>query len=211
MYITGRQGNNAFFKAISSASSDGYFFIWSIIEISGIKDDQIIRGQISFSIQVLGEWELVHPLVCWLNQDLVVGIDKYVLTLTSDELKKKFVSSGFTVDNPIRCHVRNLMRGIKFAGLHDLEVTALTVISRCPTLIASASRDGTVRIWRDEEPVPVTRFAPYEGLPVGSVSCLSPFENDLHVILTSGVIIFLGSVFKVRGSRKSRTEALGSL
>lgn len=171
---------------LASASSDGYFFIWSIIEISGIKDDQIIRGQISFSIQVLGEWELVHPLVCWLNQDLVVGIDKYVLTLTSDELKKKFVSSGFTVDNPIRCHVRNLMRGIKFVGLHDLEVTALTVISRCPTLIASASRDGTVRIWRDEEPVPVTRFAPYEGLPVGSVSCLSPFENDLHVILTSG-------------------------
>lgn len=171
---------------LASASSDGYFFIWSIIETSGQEDDQIIRGQISFSIQLFGEWDLVHPLVCWLNQDLVVGIDKYVLTLTSEELKKTFVSSGFTVDNPIRCHVRNLIRGIKCAGFHDLEVTALTVISSCPTLIASASRDGTVRIWRDEEPVPVTRFAPYEGLPVGSVSCLSPFENDLHVILTSG-------------------------
>lgn len=171
---------------LASASSDGYFFIWSIIETSCKEDDETIKGKISFSIQILGEWELVHPLVCWLNQDLVVGIDKYVLTLTSEELKKKFVSSGFTVNNPIRCHVRNLIRGIKFAGLHDLEVTALTVISRCPTLIASASRDGTVRIWRDEELVPVTRFAPYEGLPVGSVSCLSPLENDLHVILTSG-------------------------
>ncbi|XP_057857782.2 enhancer of mRNA-decapping protein 4 isoform X2 [Cryptomeria japonica] len=171
---------------LASASSDGYVFIWSITETSGKEGDQIMRGQILFSIQFLGEWESVHPLVCWRNQDLAVGIDKYVLALTAEELKKNFISCGFAFDNPMRCHVGNLMRGIKFAGVHDLEVTALAVISRCPTLIASASRDGTVRIWRDQEPVPVTRFAPYEGLPVDSVSCLSPFENDLHMILTSG-------------------------
>ncbi|KAH9329432.1 hypothetical protein KI387_001540, partial [Taxus chinensis] len=171
---------------LASASSDGHVFIWSITETSGQEDDQMTRGKILFSIQVMGEWESVHPLVCWRNQDLVVGIDKYVLTLSAEELKKKIVSLGFAFDNPMKCHVGNLTGGIKFVGVHDLEVTALTIISRCPTLIASASRDGTVRIWRDQEPVAVTRFAPYEGLPVDSVSCLSPFENDLHMILTSG-------------------------
>eukprot|EP01018_Ginkgo_biloba_P017069 Gb_09134 [translate_table: standard] len=126
-----------------SASSDGHVFIWSIIETCGKEDDRVIEGQITLSVQVLGEWESVHPLLCWLNQDLVVGIDRYVLALTSEELKKNFASSGFAVDNPMRCHVGDLVRGIKFAGMHDHEVTALTIISRCPILIASASRDGT--------------------------------------------------------------------
>ena len=65
MYITGRQGNNSFLKGmgiekliwhffgdrdgiLSSASSIGFFFIWSIIEMYGKEDDEIIKGKIYF-------------------------------------------------------------------------------------------------------------------------------------------------------------------
>jgi len=175
---------------LASASSDGRVFIWKIEEGLGDDDKIQITEQIVFSIQILGDWESVHPHVCWHSQQkdiLFVGISNYLLKIDVAKLRSAAPGGVFSADDPVKCHVDSLAEGVYCIGKHDGEVTDLSIYHWGMTYLASVSKDGMVKIWGDKKMHPVVAFKPHDGQPVGSVGFLTiPHSPDHVVLLTAG-------------------------
>ncbi|BFI30389.1 enhancer of mRNA-decapping protein 4 [Marchantia polymorpha subsp. ruderalis] len=175
---------------LASASTDGRVFVRKIVE--GTSDDgrMEIKDHILVAMQILGDWESVHPRVCWHSQMpdlLVVGIGKYVLTIDLNKLRANAPSGGFTAEDPLVCHVNNPLEGVHVVGEHNADVTDLSVPLWIPTCFASASQDGTVRIWGDKNMNPLSVFVPHHKQPVNSVAFVSaPRRPDHAVLVTAG-------------------------
>lgn len=173
---------------LASASSDGRVFIWKIEEGLGDDDKTQITEQIVFAIQILGDWESVHPHVCWHSQQkdvLFVGISNYLLKIDVAKLRSTAPGGVFSADDPVKCHIDSLAEGVYCIGKHDGDVTDLSIYHWGMTYLASVSKDGMVKIWGDKKMV--AAFKPHDGRHVGSVGFLTiPHSPDHVVLLTSG-------------------------
>lgn len=191
---TQRVTDMAFFSEdvhlLASASSDGRVYIRKIVEGLGDEDKMQISEQILLAIQITGDWESVHPQVCWHShhQDvLLVGVGKYVLKIDVTKARYAARSGGTLYEEPIKFHVENPIEGVYCIGKHNGEVTDLSIDQWLTTRLASASKDGTVQIWGDKKMLPVATLEPHGGQPVGSVAFLTvPRRPDHVVLLTAG-------------------------
>lgn len=173
---------------LASASTDGRLFVRRIVEGPGEDNKVQISDQILLAIQFTGDWESVHPRVCWHahTEDLiVVGMENYVLTVDIKKVRQCAAPDGFSVEQPVLCPVDSPIEGVYCAGKHLKEVTDLSTSQW--TRLVSASKDGTVRIWREQNMLPSLTLTPHNGLPVDAVALLSaPHRNDHVVLLTAG-------------------------
>eukprot|EP00249_Psilotum_nudum_P023723 c28961_g1_i2 orf=819-4334(+) len=173
---------------VGSASSDGWVLVWKIVEVQGTDDKLQLLEETVLAIQFLGQWEDACPRVCWhpySQECLLIGINKYLLRVDFSEVRKAF-PAGFTVENPVKCHVTNCINGVQCFGIHDNEVTDLSVIWRDSLFVASASMDGTVRIWEEKKLVPVAVLEPHGGQAVNSVAFISSPNNPGCIVLLTG-------------------------
>eukprot|EP01018_Ginkgo_biloba_P012182 Gb_24112 [translate_table: standard] len=132
---------------LASSSSDGKVFIRKIVEDFGEDGKMQITEQIILAIQFIGDFELVHPRLCWHNyqQDvLVVGIGKYILKLDVMRVRSAAPSSYFSAEDPLKCDIENPIEGVYCMGKHDGEVTDLSIGQWNTTRLISASKDGLV-------------------------------------------------------------------
>ena len=52
----------------------------------------------------------------------------------------------FNAEEPIKCHLDDLIDGVRLVGKHDGDVTDLSISQWMTTRLASGSKDGTVCI-----------------------------------------------------------------
>ncbi|KAK9267904.1 hypothetical protein L1049_010341 [Liquidambar formosana] len=172
---------------LASASVDGRVFIWKINEGADEEDKPQITGKIVTAIQIVGEGESVHPRVCWHSHKqeiLVVAIGNRILKIDTTKVGK---GEGFSAEEPLKCPIDKLIDGVQFVGKHDGEVTELSMCQWMTTRLASASIDGTVKIWEDRKPLPIAVLRPHEGEPVNSVTFLTaPHRPDHIILITAG-------------------------
>ncbi|XP_010272529.1 PREDICTED: enhancer of mRNA-decapping protein 4-like [Nelumbo nucifera] len=188
---TQRVSDMAFFAEdvhlLASASIDGRVFVWKINEGPDEEDKPQITGKIVIAIQILGEGESVHPRICWhchKQEVLVVGIGKRVLKIDMTKVGKGEI---FSAEEPLRCPIDKLIDGVQLVGKHDGEVTELSMCQWMTTRLASASMDGTVKIWEDRKTVPLVVLRPHDGQPVDSVTFLTaPHRPDHIILITAG-------------------------
>lgn len=173
---------------LASASTDGRLFVRRIVEGPGEDNKVQISDQILLAIQFTGDWESVHPRVCWHahTEDLiVVGMENHVLTVDIKKVRQFAAPDGFSVEQPVLCPVDSPIEGVYCAGKHLKEVTDLSTSQW--TRLVSASKDGTVRVWREQNMLPSLTLTPHNGSPVDAVALLSaPHRNDHVVLLTAG-------------------------
>ncbi|KAH9312777.1 hypothetical protein KI387_027812, partial [Taxus chinensis] len=173
---------------LASASSDGKVFIRKIVENFGEDDKMQITEQILLAIQIVGDWESVHPRLCWHShqQDvLVVGIGKYVLKIDVTKARLAARTGGAVSEEPIKFNVESPVEGVYCMGKHDGDVTDLSISQW--TRWASASKDGMVQIWGDKKMLPAATLKPHDGQPVSSVVFLTvPRRSDHIILLTAG-------------------------
>ncbi|KAK3218717.1 hypothetical protein Dsin_012687 [Dipteronia sinensis] len=170
---------------LASASVDGRFFIWNITEGPDEEDKPQILGKIVVAIQILADGESVHPRVCWhphKQEILVVAIGNRILKIDSNRVGK---GERFTAEEPLKCPVDELINGVQFVGKHDGEITELSMCQWLTTRLASASTDGTVKIWDDRKGTPLAVLRPYDGQPVNSVTFLIG-PHPQHIVLITG-------------------------
>lgn len=173
---------------LASASTDGRLFVRKIVEGPGEDNKVQISDQILLAVQFTGDWESVNPRVCWHahSEDLiVVGMSQYVMTVDMKKVRQSAAPDGFSPEQPILCPVDAPIEGVYCVGKHIGEVTDLS--SSQWTRLVSASKDGTVQIWREQNMLQSRNFTPHDGLPVDAVALLSaPHRNDHIVLLTAG-------------------------
>ncbi|XP_043699488.1 enhancer of mRNA-decapping protein 4-like isoform X2 [Telopea speciosissima] len=172
---------------LASASIDGRVFVWKINEGPDEEDKPQITGKIVIAIQIIGEGDSVHPRVCWHSHKqeiLVVGIGKLVLKIDTTKVVKGQV---FSAEEPLRCPIDRLIEGVQLVGKHDEEVTELSMCQWMTSRLASASTDGTVKIWEDRKALPLAVLRPYDGQPVNSVTFLTAPSRPDHInLITAG-------------------------
>ncbi|CBI18779.3 unnamed protein product, partial [Vitis vinifera] len=172
---------------LASASIDGLVFIWRINEGPNEDDKAHITGKIVIAIQIVGGGTSVHPRVCWHSHKqeiLVVAIGNRILKIDSTKVGKGEV---FSAEEPLKCPIDKLIDGVQFVGKHDGEVTELSMCQWMTTRLASASTDGTVKIWEDRKLVPLAVLRPHDGQPVNSVTFLTaPHRPDHIILITAG-------------------------
>ncbi|XP_024397428.1 enhancer of mRNA-decapping protein 4 isoform X1 [Physcomitrium patens] len=176
---------------LASASVDGRIYVRRILEGQSAEGSKVlITEQILLAIQFVGGWESCHPRVCWNLQTedvLEVAIGPYVLSIDVGKVQQAAPPGGFLVDQPLQCQVENPVEGVCVVGGHDGTVTDLAVPSFSTSRVASASQDGTVRIWGDTSGIPLLSIMPHGGDAVCAVAFLSaPRRPDHHVLLTAG-------------------------
>ncbi|KAI3906957.1 hypothetical protein MKW92_008384 [Papaver armeniacum] len=188
---TQRVTDMAFFaedvNLLATASTDGKVFIWKIKET--ITDEESKLGwRIVTAIQIRSREESVHPRVCWHSHKqnvLFVAIGKRVLKIDIARVAK---GQNISVQEPLKCGVKKVQDGVQLVGKHETQVTDLSICQwMSKTRIASASTEGTVRIWEDGKPSPLAVFKPHGGQPVNAVAFLtSPRRPDHIVLITAG-------------------------
>ncbi|CAM6073454.1 unnamed protein product [Sphagnum tenellum] len=197
---------------LASASADGRVLVRKIVEGPSEDGKLIISDQTLLAIQIVGDWESCHPRVCWHSQMqdvLVVAIGKFVLTIDVGKVRQKAPPGGFTAEQPIVCEVESPLEGVQVVGAHEEQVTDLAVPSFVSSHVASASQDGTMRIWEDKTRRPLSKIVPHDGEAVSAVAFLSaPDRPDDHTILTAGP---LNRVLKLWASTGSQEESLSKL
>lgn len=170
---------------LASASSDGRVFVRKIVEGPDEDNKLQITDQILLSIQFIGDWDSVHPRICWLShtQDvLVVGMSKYVFVVDIPTVKQFAAPNGFDVEEPVHCPIRNLLEGVRCINEHDGDITDLATSHW--GLSASASNDGMVRLWKDRN---TSSLTPHQGQQVGAIALLAaPLRADHLVLLSAG-------------------------
>ncbi|EPS72410.1 hypothetical protein M569_02332 [Genlisea aurea] len=188
--LTQRVTDMAFFAEdvpiLASASMDGRVYVWKITEGPDEEDKPQITGRIIVAIQVTGEAENAHPRVCWhcyKQEVLIVGIGRHVLKIDTTKLGK---GETFSADEPVKCPIGKLIEGVQLVGTHDGEVTDLSMCRWMTTRLASASTDGTIKIWEDRKPQPIAVLRPHDGHPVNSVTFLAAPHHPDHIILFTG-------------------------
>ncbi|XP_020583906.1 enhancer of mRNA-decapping protein 4-like isoform X2 [Phalaenopsis equestris] len=171
---------------LASASVDGKIFVWKVDEGPDHEDKPQISGKLVLAIQLIGDREYL-PRICWHShkQDiLVVGIGNNVLRI---DIPKVGRGTEFSADDPLKCPLEQLVDGVQLVGRHDGEVSDLSILQSMTTRLASASNDGTVKIWDDRKSLPLVTLRPHEGQPVHSVSFMTPPQCPDHIVLlTSG-------------------------
>ncbi|CAA3020049.1 enhancer of mRNA-decapping 4-like [Olea europaea subsp. europaea] len=171
---------------LASASVDGRIYVWKITEGPDEEDKPQITGKIVIAIQITGEWESVHPRVCWhchKQEVLVVGIGRHVLKIDTTKVGKGEV---FSAEEPLKCPIDKLIHGIQLVGSHDGDVTDLSMSQWMTTRLVSASGDGTIKIWEDRKSLPIAVLRPHDSQPVNSVTFLAAPNRPDHIILITG-------------------------
>ncbi|KAI3969552.1 hypothetical protein MKX01_020113 [Papaver californicum] len=172
---------------LASASIDGRVSVWKINEGTDEENKPQITWKIVTAIQIMGEGESVHPRVCWHSHKqevLVVAIGKHVLKIDTTRVGK---GQKISAEEPLKCPIEKLLDGVQLVGKHDTEVTDLSMCQWMTTRLASASTDGTVKIWEDRKSSPLAVFKPHDGQAVNSVTFLtSPHRPDHIILITAG-------------------------
>ncbi|XP_027358344.1 enhancer of mRNA-decapping protein 4-like isoform X1 [Abrus precatorius] len=172
---------------LASASTDGRIFIWKINEGPDEEDKPQITGKVILAIQILGESESVHPRVCWhphKPEILMVAIGNRILKIDTMKAGK---GETFSAEEPLKCSVDKLIDGVHLIGKHDNNVTELSMCQWMKSRLASASADGTVKIWEERKSTPLAVLRPHDGKPVNSVTFLTaPHRPDHIVLITTG-------------------------
>nr|GEX85857.1 hypothetical protein [Tanacetum cinerariifolium] len=171
---------------LASASMDGRVYVWKIAEGPDEDDKPEIRGDVVIAVEFVGEGEPVRPRVCWhchKQEVLVVGIGNRILRIDTTKVGRGKI---YSAERPLRCPVDKLIDGIQFVGKHDGEVTDLSMCQWMATRLASASVDGTIKIWEDRKQSPIAVLRPHDGLPVNSVTFLTAPHRPDHIILITG-------------------------
>ncbi|XP_061344322.1 enhancer of mRNA-decapping protein 4-like [Gastrolobium bilobum] len=172
---------------LASASTDGRIFIWKINEGPDEEDKPQITGKVIIAIQILGESESVHPRVCWhphKQEILMVAIGNRILKIDTMKAGK---GETLSAEEPLKCSIDKLIDGVHLVGKHDGNVTELSMCQWMKSRLASASEDGTVKIWEERKATPLAVLRPHDGKPVNSVTFLTaPHRPDHIVLVTAG-------------------------
>ncbi|KAK3129028.1 hypothetical protein QOZ80_6BG0470370 [Eleusine coracana subsp. coracana] len=174
---------------LASASADGRIYVWKIDEGPEEESKSQITGKIEITIQIIGDAETYHPRICWHSHKqeiLYVGIGNYILRI---DIPKVGGGRDFSTEEPLKCPVDKLIDGVKAIGKHDADVTDLSISQWMTTRLASASKDGTVKIWDDRRAVPLSVLKPHNDQAVYSVSFLTAPERPNHInLVTAGCL-----------------------
>ncbi|KAF5472601.1 hypothetical protein F2P56_009306 [Juglans regia] len=172
---------------LASAGVDGRVFVWKIDEGPDEENKPQITGKIVIAIHIEVGGESVHPRVCWhphKQEILMVAIGCYILKIDNTKVGKGEV---FSAKKPLKCSIDELIDGIQLVGKHDHEVTELSMCQWITSHLASASIDGSVKIWADLKALPLAIFRPHDSNPVHSVTFLTaPHRPDHIVLITAG-------------------------
>ncbi|KAG9159852.1 hypothetical protein Leryth_007863, partial [Lithospermum erythrorhizon] len=171
---------------LAGSSVDGRVYVWKLTEGPDEEDKPQITGSVVIAVQIVGEWQSVHPRVCWhfhKQEVLVVGIGKYVLKIDTTKIGK---GKKYSAEEPLVCPISKLIDGVQLVGEHDGEVTDLSMCQWMTTRLVSASVDGTIKIWEDRKLQPIAVLRPYDGQPVSSVTFLAAADRPDHIILITG-------------------------
>ncbi|KAL6633640.1 hypothetical protein ACP70R_026311 [Stipagrostis hirtigluma subsp. patula] len=172
---------------LASASVDGRIYVWRIDEGPDEENKPQITGKIEIAIQIVGDSEAYHPRICWHSHKqeiLFVGIGNCVLRIDTTKVGR---GKDFAVEEPVKCHLDKLVDGVRLVGKHDGDVTDLSISQWMSTRLASGSKDGTVKIWDDRKPVPLSILKPHDGQAVYSVAFLTAPERPNHInLITAG-------------------------
>ncbi|XP_047073133.1 enhancer of mRNA-decapping protein 4-like isoform X1 [Lolium rigidum] len=171
---------------LASASVDGRIYVWKIDEGPGDENKPQITGKIEIAIQI-GDAEIYHPRICWHSHKqeiLFIGIGNCVLRIDTTKVGR---GRDFNVEEPLKCTLDKLIDGVYLVGKHDGDVTDLSLSQWMTTRLASASTDGTVKIWDDRRASPLSVIKPHDGKAVYSVSFLTAPEQPNHInLVTAG-------------------------
>ncbi|XP_027932670.1 enhancer of mRNA-decapping protein 4-like isoform X2 [Vigna unguiculata] len=168
---------------LASASTDGRIFVWKINEGPDEDDKPQITGKVILALQILGESESVHPRVCWhphKQEILMVAIGNRILKIDSMKAGK---GETFSAEEPLKCSIDKLIDGVHLVGKHDGNVTELSMCQWMKSRLASASADGTVKIWEERKTTPLAVLRPHDGKPVNSVTFLTAPHRPEHIVL----------------------------
>nr|BAK03207.1 predicted protein [Hordeum vulgare subsp. vulgare] len=172
---------------LASASVDGRIYVWKIDEGPDEENKPQITGKIEMAIQIVGDAGTYHPRICWHSHKqeiLFVGIGNCVLKI---DTTKVGIGRDFSKEEPLKCSLDKLIDGVHLVGRHDGDVTDLSLSQWMTTRLASASKDGTVKIWDDRRTVPLSVMKPHDGKAVYSVSFLTAPEQPNHInLVTAG-------------------------
>ncbi|MBA0739725.1 hypothetical protein Gogos_012963 [Gossypium gossypioides] len=171
---------------LASASVDGRVFVWRINEGPDDEDKPQIFGKVVIALQIVGQESSKHPRVCWhphKQEILMVAIGNRILKIDTIKVGKL---DGFSAEEPLNCSVDKLIDGVQFVGKHDGEITELSMCQWLTTRLASASVDGTVKIWEDRKPIPLAVLRPHDGHPVYSATFLTAPHRPDHIVLITG-------------------------
>ncbi|XP_024311085.1 enhancer of mRNA-decapping protein 4 isoform X2 [Brachypodium distachyon] len=188
---TQRVTDMAFFSEdvhrLASASVDGRIYVWNIDEGPDEESRPQITGKIEIAIQIVGHAESYHPRICWHSHKqelLYVGIKNCVLRIDTTKVGR---GRDFSVEEPIKCHLDEMIDGVCLVGKHDGDVTDLSISHWMTTRLASGSKDGMVKIWDDRKSVPLSVLKPHDGQAVYSVAFLTAPDRPNHInLITSG-------------------------
>ncbi|KAF6142276.1 hypothetical protein GIB67_039983 [Kingdonia uniflora] len=216
VYLMQRIVDMAFFAEdvhlLASGSICGRICVWKINEGLGENDKAEITEEIVLALQLIGEEEETHSRVCWhfpKQGCLVVGYGKYVLKIDMGKIGK---DESFSITDPLICPVENLIGGVQLVGMHDSEVTDLSMCQWMTNRLVSASKDGTVctlffiflrtdfinyvfvlkkeagvKIWEDQKALPLVVLRPHDGQPVNSaIFFTTPHRPDHINLITAG-------------------------
>ncbi|OAY63102.1 Varicose-related protein [Ananas comosus] len=188
---TQRVTDMAFFaedvQLLASASADGRVFIWKIDEGPDKENKPQITAKIVTAIQIVGDGESYHPRICWHSHKqeiLFVGIGSIVLKIDTIKVGR---GKGFSAEEPLKCPIEKLIDGVQLIGKHDGDVTDLSISQWMTTRLASASKDGTVKIWDERKAVALSTLRPHDGQAVNSVAFLTSPDRPDHInLVTAG-------------------------
>uniref|UniRef100_A0A0A9CXN0 Enhancer of mRNA-decapping protein 4 WD40 repeat region domain-containing protein n=1 Tax=Arundo donax TaxID=35708 RepID=A0A0A9CXN0_ARUDO len=172
---------------LASASVDGRIYVWKIDEGPDEENKSQITGKIEIAIQIVGDAETYHPRICWHSHKqeiLYVGIENNILKTDTTKVGR---GRDFSREEPLKCSLDKLINGVNVVGKHDGDVTDLSISQWMTTRLASASKDGMVKIWDDRRAVPLSVLKPHDGQAVYSVSFLTAPERPNHInLVTAG-------------------------
>ncbi|XP_062233021.1 enhancer of mRNA-decapping protein 4-like isoform X2 [Phragmites australis] len=172
---------------LASASVDGRVYVWKIDEGPDEENKSQITGKIEIAIQIIGDAETYHPRICWHSHKqeiLYVGIGNCILRM---DITKVGRGRDFGTVEPLKCPLDKLIDGVNMVGKHDRDITDLSISQWMTTRLASASKDGTVKIWDDRRSVLLSVLKPHDGQAVYSVSFLTAPEQPNHInLVTAG-------------------------
>ncbi|CAN1178434.1 Varicose-related protein [Linum perenne] len=171
---------------LASACVEGRVFVWKIDEGPDEEEKPKIFERVTLALQIVIDGDSVHPCVCWhphKQEILMAAIGNYVLKIDTIKVGK---NEGFSGEKPLSCSINNLIDGVQLVGKHEGEVTGLSMCQWMTTRLASASSDGTVKIWDDRKAMPLSILRPHDGRPVSSVSFLTASHRPDHIILITG-------------------------
>ncbi|XP_021620510.1 enhancer of mRNA-decapping protein 4 isoform X2 [Manihot esculenta] len=171
---------------LASTCIDGRVFIRKINEGPDEEEKSQIFERIVLALQIITEGESVHPRVCWhphKQEILMVAIGNRILKIDTIKVGK---GEGFSAEKPLNCSIDKLIDGVQLVGKHEGEVTELSMCQWMTTRLASASVDGTVKVWEDRKAVPLAILRAHDGNPVNSVAFLTAPHRPDHIVLITG-------------------------